>query len=540
MRKIFIFCSLLSITFVFSQNVGINSSGAAPAASAMLDVSSTTSGILIPRMTTAQRTAIVTPASGLLVYDTSIGLFYYYNGTAWVPILANPSSTNGGWSLTGNAGTNGGTISTAGSNYLGTTDAQNLCFRANNIELMRLTPAGEFLVGTYNTATAGDLLSAVSKTTFPWAVNGYSGFNGSGVYGQITGGNTIFAGVQGEYYGTNSQGAGVRGLIGNATAGTSFAVSVNGVSGAGGTSVTTAGSYKFGVYGSGGESIRSGGVLGYDYGICGGLGYYASNLLDYAVYGFGLGYTIGGAGGRYAQGAEQDYSEMSNFIGLGIYGGVMGGWIKGLVYGTNFSGKKYGVYVHGNTVTNSQYVQLNETEGTDIRVPSYATTALTNELTSKGKINLVNGTAYVQLDEKLVNLCDENSIVITATPYGNCNGVFVEQSSPNGFQIKELDNGTSNVSVSFIISATIKNKKEFAESEILNKQYEYNMNGVMHNEYDKEHDGTPIWYDGVRVRHDAIDPSIKRNASERYNKEVSNTLRDRNSVIEKSEKSNKK
>ena len=51
--------------------------------SAMLQVDSTTQGFLPPRMTTAQRTAIVLPAAGLIVYDTDTNKSYTYDGTAW-------------------------------------------------------------------------------------------------------------------------------------------------------------------------------------------------------------------------------------------------------------------------------------------------------------------------------------------------------------------------------------------------------------------------------------------------------------------------
>ena len=70
--------------FSKAQNVGINADGAAPDASAMLEVKSTTRGFLAPRMTAAQRTAIATPATGLIVYQTdgSKGL-YSYDGSVW-------------------------------------------------------------------------------------------------------------------------------------------------------------------------------------------------------------------------------------------------------------------------------------------------------------------------------------------------------------------------------------------------------------------------------------------------------------------------
>ena len=75
---------LLGIQSYAQTGVAINPTGAEADSSAMLDVSSTTKGLLVPRMTEAQRTAIVRPVKGLLVYqiDGTEG-FYYYDGSAW-------------------------------------------------------------------------------------------------------------------------------------------------------------------------------------------------------------------------------------------------------------------------------------------------------------------------------------------------------------------------------------------------------------------------------------------------------------------------
>jgi hypothetical protein len=55
-------------------------------ASALLSVTSTTKGFLPPRMTTTQRNAIASPAAGLIVYDTTLNLPHFFNGTIWVSL----------------------------------------------------------------------------------------------------------------------------------------------------------------------------------------------------------------------------------------------------------------------------------------------------------------------------------------------------------------------------------------------------------------------------------------------------------------------
>jgi hypothetical protein len=89
---------LLPVT-AFTQSIAINTDGSIPNPSAILDVKSTTRGFLMPRMTTAQRNAIASPAEGLKVYDTDTKTFWFYNGTGWIQ-SAGGSSTNF-WSQNG-------------------------------------------------------------------------------------------------------------------------------------------------------------------------------------------------------------------------------------------------------------------------------------------------------------------------------------------------------------------------------------------------------------------------------------------------------
>lgn len=129
---------LLITTSLYAQNGGtlINANGLLPTTNspAVLEVASTTKGMLIPRMTAAQRNGIASPVLGLLVYQTNspVGL-WSYTGNGWEQI-GTGSGSGSGWGLLGNAGTN------PVSNFVGTTDNQSLRFRVNNIQSGEIHP----------------------------------------------------------------------------------------------------------------------------------------------------------------------------------------------------------------------------------------------------------------------------------------------------------------------------------------------------------------------------------------------------------------
>ncbi len=120
--------TLLIVSMVFdtakSQNVAINNTGSSASSSAMLDVSSSTKGILIPRMTTALVNSIANPAKGLLVYDSLASQLLVNVGTPAVPQWQTIAANNA-WSLTGNAGT-------TAQNFIGTIDNAGLQFKIKN------------------------------------------------------------------------------------------------------------------------------------------------------------------------------------------------------------------------------------------------------------------------------------------------------------------------------------------------------------------------------------------------------------------------
>ncbi len=120
-----------------AQNVAINNDGSLPTIGAILDVKSTSKGILVPRIAltgTNDITTIPNRVESLLIYNTatigganaiSAG-FYYWSGLNWVRLTSNTSSLFSGWLLGGNAGTS------PAIHFLGTADNSALLFRVNN------------------------------------------------------------------------------------------------------------------------------------------------------------------------------------------------------------------------------------------------------------------------------------------------------------------------------------------------------------------------------------------------------------------------
>jgi hypothetical protein len=151
-----IFIGLLFLSYMASAQTGIGTN--TPNPSAKLEVSATDKGFLLPRMTAAQRAAIITPANGLLVYQTDATTGFYVNtGSA-----ATPSWTrvNMDWTRTGNdISYIGGNVSTNGNLTGGNTSGSSLAgFSANmNVQtgtLYELTKSDNGKIITLNNSGA--------------------------------------------------------------------------------------------------------------------------------------------------------------------------------------------------------------------------------------------------------------------------------------------------------------------------------------------------------------------------------------------------
>ncbi len=210
-----------------SANVGIGTSS--PSSTAILDLTSTTQGALMPRMTTTQRKAISSPATGLLVFDNTVDSFYVYNGTKWANIGGNTgTTTTAQWTTSGsniyNANSGNVAIGKTSPSYqldvkgpvnadsfmlggyvqLNTKGSNNL-FIGNRAGLVTTGGTNEFIgsqAGWVNTTGNNNLFigfqTAYSNTTGTY--NEFVGRNAG--YNNTTGGSNFFLGDQAGYKNT--------------------------------------------------------------------------------------------------------------------------------------------------------------------------------------------------------------------------------------------------------------------------------------------------------------------------------------------------
>ncbi|MFT4071237.1 MAG: hypothetical protein QM654_04870 [Dysgonamonadaceae bacterium] len=190
---------LLGVTNIHAQvTIGSNYK---PNSNALLDLrenadSTSSKGLLLPRMaltSTISSAPMTVYEKGMVVYNTATVNdvtpgFYYSNGTKWVKISSSDSNS---WLLTGNTST------TPGSDFLGTTDDQDLVFKRNNVQAGWLSDAKKstaFGVGSLPTTTIG-----MRNTAFGYqALGAGTGYNsvaiGEGALLNATGGWNVVVG----------------------------------------------------------------------------------------------------------------------------------------------------------------------------------------------------------------------------------------------------------------------------------------------------------------------------------------------------------
>lgn len=170
--RILLISTLFNVLFSFSQ-VGIGTT--TPDSESILDIQSNNKGLLIPRL--SDHTTIM-PTSGndygLLVFDTTTKSFWYWDSVLWNEL----SITSKSWNLAGNTGTSSVT------DFLGTADAQDIVFKTNGTERLRILSDGNVSINN-NTPSTSNLFT-VQAPVDDNAILGFATGTGIAVFGYST------------------------------------------------------------------------------------------------------------------------------------------------------------------------------------------------------------------------------------------------------------------------------------------------------------------------------------------------------------------
>lgn len=472
---------LLSVHAISQVGIGTTS----PSNGAMLDITSSEMGLLIPRVDIVDLTTVAPIVGGatvgLLVYNTNTTSgegFHYWNGSDWIPIT--PVDDN--WKLSGNSGTTPGTG--ANENYIGTSDTQNLILATDGTERMRIFSDGR--VSINNTAPSTTNLFTAEAATNNLAINGLSSGTGIGVFGQNTSTGTAIVGLNSStgisIFGNNTGGGDA--LVGQTTSsGLSnavFAVNLD----TGGTAVLGGnGSTSFVIPTNGSGVSGSSGSLG---------------VFGYAGDGLRVNANRGNAAGSFSLDADFDVNTNSG-TGADRAAAILAGFDNVSPDGSIAAADSYfGGYFSGGRQTGSQtfaYVGMRYstnnggTSGTDYKIIGTGTVSTLIEddqginrvmfapeapeivFQDYGVGQLVNGIARIELDpilKKSLHIDSEHPLKVFVTLEGDCNGVYVTDKSIDGFTVKELKGGVSNISFSWQIVANRADRKD-ANGEIISK-----------------------------------------------------------------------
>jgi len=570
------------------QNVSINDNGNSPHSSAMLDISSTSKGLLIPRvslLSTSDVSTIQSPATSLLVFNTNAGMtggevgYWYWDGTQWVQAIGpqGPAGANGVTGSAGTAGVNGATgatgvagatgsigptgstgpAGTAGVNGVtgptgsigptgtGTISCGTLDFVTKINPLSTLTCSQIFDNGTGvgigtttpvqklevyqtiatnnpivsgNTAAAGTSITGDAIVSFTaqnqsaalWGTN--SNLTGTGIMAAGNNTTTFFltSGSGGAFTGVKC-GSYSRALD-SITPGTGYGTetSYNGGYGYAKNNVTTnTEMYHFGLYGGlddvgTGWGQRSGGVFGLvnSTGVSWGcLGYITSASNEYGGYFSSSGTSFGN--GKLINPNNSLSVWESAGIGIGSFGDFMGAHIAGNIYGLTVKGTRYGLYVNGTTYTNDIIARLSSSSGAK-KVASYVTTSMNVNVSANGIAKLENGKANVVFDENFINIISsEKRVVVTVTPLGETNGIYISGINENGFTVIENNNGKANVEFTWIAIGVEKGyENPQVPEELISGDFDEHLNSLMINEGDVNIQAGKMWWDGATIRYD--------------------------------------
>jgi hypothetical protein len=252
--------------------------------------------------------------------------------------------------------------------------------------------------------------------------------------------------------------------------------------------------YSFGTSGfNDNDNNRCGGVLGAQTSgaYWGALGYKGSDNSYYGGYFCAYGTGIGGG-----KGPLPEYVG----IGIGAWGELLGADIHGKLYGSYIEGKNYALFTNGAVYKNDVDVHL-QNNGSGESIVLYTNVSTDVTVQTCGTVMLASGRASVSFDPSFkAAVSPIEPVVVTLTPVGNSNGVYLSEVSTDGFKVVENNEGRSNVAVNYIaIGKRAGYENPGLPPELIDGTYVDKMNRGLHDDGNTQTDGEGIYYENGQL-----------------------------------------
>jgi hypothetical protein len=252
--------------------------------------------------------------------------------------------------------------------------------------------------------------------------------------------------------------------------------------------------YSFGTTGFNyNDYSRCGGVLGAEkFGAYwGALGYKDSGGTPYGVYASGA--TWGGGGGKSSQPAQIG-------IGLGAWGDLMGANIHGKIYGIYAEGENYALFSNGDVYKTKLDIHLQE-NGSGTNTALYTNVSTDVTIMTTGTATLSQGRASIAFDKAFTEcVSSEEPVVVTVTPTGSSNGVFLSQVTSTGFTVQENNAGKSSVTVNYIaVGKRAGYEQPRLSKEVIETGYTGKLARGLHDDADTQTKSEGLYYENGQL-----------------------------------------
>lgn len=193
-------------------------------------------------------------------------------------------------------------------------------------------------------------------------------------------------------------------------------------------------------------------------------------------------------------------SDVSINIGLASWGDLFGATIRGNIYGLFAEGKKYALYANGDVYHNGADIHLQKSKNNK-NIPLYTMVSEEAMVQTCGYARLYNGDCSIEFDESFSQaVSDKEPIIVTLTPHGNTNGVFLQSVDKNGFTAFENNNGKSNVIVSYIaMGKRAGYEHPELSKEVVDADYTLKLEKGLHNDADTQTDGKGLYFENNKL-----------------------------------------